>query len=221
MRRFLLSAIVALGMAVSVQAHAILLVVKNNEVVLVFSDNLEPDTRVKEATWNKVGTPKLNARSGDTVTVIETKVGEACRTAALPASTTMIYGTTDYGISTHGEKPKALTFYYKAVTSGTGAAATIGTKAALEIVPHIVDGKTVFQVLAAGKPVKDAEVTVTVPDVEDKETVKTDADGKTTGFTAKGRYAALVRLTVTQAGELNGEKYEEVGTTATLVYDAK
>ena len=57
----------------------------------------------------------------------------------------MIYGTVPYGISTHGDKPKLLTYYPKAVLAGnSGRWATIGASAMLEIVPEVEAGKVRF-----------------------------------------------------------------------------
>ena len=75
--------------------------------------------------------------------------------------------------------------------------------------------------LSKGKPVAKTEVSVMVPEKKETETVTTDDKGLTPAFDAKGRYGVTVRTTEAKAGESKGEKYEEVGNTATLVVTVK
>ncbi len=223
MRRLLLSLAFGLTLVAFAQAHAIFITASGEKVVVVFSDSLEPDTKVKEATWKRVGTPTLSARdTKGKVTEVKTESAEASLKATVPAGTAIVYGTVPYGISTRGDKPKLLTFYSKAVLDGsTGKAATLGNAAVLEIVPEVEAGKVRFLVLAKGKPVAKTEVGVMVPEKNETETVTTDDKGLTPAFDAKGRFGVTVRVTEAKAGELKGEKYDEVGLTATLVFKAK
>jgi len=223
MRRLLLSHAFGLILVAFAQAHAIFITASGEKVVVVFSDSLEPDTKVKEATWKRVGTPTLSARDAKgKVTEVKTESAEASLKATVPAGTAIVYGTVPYGISTRGDKPKLLTFYSKAVLDGsTGKAATLGNAAVLEIVPEVEAGKVRFLVLAKGKPVAKTEVGVMVPEKNETETVTTDDKGLTPAFDAKGRFGVTVRVTEAKAGELKGEKYDEVGLTATLVFTAK
>jgi len=223
MRRLLLSLAFGLILVAFAQAHAIFITASGEKVVVVFSDSLEPDTKVKEATWKRVGTPTLSARDAKgKVTEVKTESAEASLKATVPAGTAIVYGTVPYGISTRGDKPKLLTFYSKAVLDGsTGKAATLGNAAVLEIVPEVEAGKVRFLVLAKGKPVAKTEVGVMVPEKNETETVTTDDKGLTPAFDAKGRFGVTVRVTEAKAGELKGEKYDEVGLTATLVFTAK
>jgi len=223
MRRLLLSLAFGMILVAFAQAHAIFITASGEKVVVVFSDSLEPDTKVKEATWKRVGTPTLSARdTKGKVTEVKTESAEASLKATVPAGTAIVYGTVPYGISTRGDKPKLLTFYSKAVLDGsTGKAATLGNAAVLEIVPEVEAGKVRFLVLAKGKPVAKTEVGVMVPEKNETETVTTDDKGLTPAFDAKGRFGVTVRVTEAKAGELKGEKYDEVGLTATLVFTAK
>ncbi len=223
MRRLLAATAIGLFVAAFASAHALYITVAGEKIVVVFSDNLEPDAKVKEATWKKVGTPTFSARDArGKATEVKTEAGESCLKATVPAGTTMISGTVPYGISTHGDKPKLQTYYPKAVLAGTtGRDATIGASAILEIVPEVEAGKVRFLVLAKGKPVAKAEVSVLVPEKKEIEKATTDDKGLTAAFDAKGRYGVVVRMVEAKAGELKGEKYEEVGAVATLVFDAK
>ncbi len=223
MRRLLGSLAFGLVVAAFAQAHALYITVNGDKIVVVFSDNLEPDAKIKEATWKKVGTPTLFARdTHGKVTEVKTEPVPASLRATVPAGTVMLHGTVPYGISTHGDKPKLQTYYPKAILDGsTGKAATIGSTAALEIVPEVEAGKVRFLVLAAGKPVAKAEVGVMVPEKKETETVTTDDKGMTPAFDAKGRFGVTVRVTEAKAGELKGEKYEETAAVATLVVTVK
>jgi uncharacterized GH25 family protein len=77
-----------------------------------------------------------------------------------------------------------------------------------------------FQVLAEGKPLADAEVTVLVPG-EAKKAVKTDKEGFTETFAPSGRYGVFARYTEMAGGELAGMKFTETRHYATLVVDVK
>ena len=223
MRRSLVSLAVVSILAAFAQAHAIYITATGEKVAVIFSDSLEPDPAVKEATWKKVGTPNLSARdSKGKVSVVKTEVAEASLKATAPAGMALLYGTIPYGVSTRGDKAKLLTFYLKAVLDGsTGKAATLGESAALEIVPEVEAGKVRFLVLAKGKPVAKTEVSVMVPEKKETETVTTDEKGLTPAFDAKGRYGVTVRTTEAKAGDSKGEIYQEIGHTATLVITVK
>ena len=128
MRRSLVSLAAVSILTAFAQAHAIYITTAGEKVVVVFSDSLEPDPAVKEATWKKVGTPELSARdAGGKVTAVKTEAAAASLKATAPAGTALLYGAIPYGVSTRGDKPKLLTFYPKAVLDGsTGKAATLG-----------------------------------------------------------------------------------------------
>ena len=66
----------------------------------------------------------------------------------------------------------------------------------------------------------DAEVTVLLPG-EGKKAAKTDKDGYTPAYDAKGRYGVFARVTEAKAGEHAGKKYDETRFYATLVMDVK
>ena len=223
MRRPLLALAFGLVVAAFASAHALYITTSGDKIVVVFSDSLEPDPEVKDATWKKVGTPTFRVRDiRGTVTEVKTEAAESCLKATVPAGTAMISGTVPYGISTHGAKPKLQTYYPKAVLAGTtGRDATLGATAILEIVPEVEAGKVRFLVLAKGKPVAMAEVSVLVPEKKESEKATTDDKGLTAAFEAKGRYGVVVRMVEAKPGELKGEKYEEVSSVATLVFDVK
>jgi len=213
MMRAMLAGGLAVILVAGVEAHALYIVVEGKEVKVVFSDDLNPDKRVKEDSWKKIGTPKLKSAKGE----VETKKGEACLTAEVAGSEALLYGESVYGISKHGDKPKHLTFLYKYALPGEAKEATLGEKCALEIVPIAADGKVKFLVLAKGKPVAKSELTIIVPGQKDKAKATTDEKGLTVAFEAKGTYGVTARSTEAKGGEFEGEKYEETAYSATLV----
>ena len=75
-----------------------------------------------------------------------------------------------------------------------------------------------FLVASKGKPVAGIEVGVMLPGGK-KEKAKTDDKGLTAAFDAPGRYGAWVRHVEEAGGELDGKKYEQVRSYATLVVD--
>ena len=87
----------------------------------------------------------------------------------------------------------------------------------LELIPVVDDGKLRFKVVAAGKAMAKAEVTVLIPGEEKSKVVVTDDAGLTSTFDKAGAYGAYARIVETKSGELGGKKYEEVRNYATLV----
>jgi uncharacterized GH25 family protein len=213
-----LAAVVATA-AVSVAHFVYVVPAKDGKsVVVVFSDSLDPDENVPV---EKIAGLKLTARTNGKDAAVECKADKHSLTANFPEGTTLAFGTVTYGLLAKGDKPSLLVYHPKAVLGGaTAKAATVGEKAALEVVPVTTDGKTKFRLLAGGKPVADAEGSVLLPDGK-KETLKTDADGHTAAFAGAGQFAVWLRHTEAKAGEIDGKKYDEVKHYATLVVDVK
>lgn len=186
---------------------------------VVFSDSLAPDPDVK---IEKLESTKLFLRddSGKDP-ALEWKKGDACLEVKVPGKgLRTVYGVTEYGVLQKGDaKPFRLVYFPKAIVGGSAAKA-VGDPLKVEIVPATANGKTRFQVLLGGKPVPDAETTVLVPE-KDKQMVKTDREGFTPAYEAKGRYGVYSRVTEAKAGEYAGKKYEESRYYATLVVEVK
>jgi hypothetical protein len=116
-------------------------------------------------------------------------------------------------------KPYLLTYHPKALVGAVPAdKAVIGDKLPVELVPVAETGKVRFKLIAAGKPVPDAEVTVIKPDGS-KVKAKTGPDGRTEAVEGTGRFAAWTRYFEPKTGEHASKKYEEVRHYPTLVVD--
>ncbi len=192
---------------------------KGETAKVIFSDDLNPDTAVN---IEKIANTKLTLRdSGGKESVLESKKGEGFYAVNVPgAGNRVVYGVTDYGVLQKGEgKPFKLTYYPKAILgTATAKESTVGEKLELEVVAMGTPGKTKFQVLAAGKPVPELEVTVMLPDSA-KKAVKTDKEGFTPEFAGSGRFGVIAKRIETKAGEHAGKKFDEARTYATLVCD--
>jgi uncharacterized GH25 family protein len=186
---------------------------------VVFSDDLNPDMNVN---IEKIASTKLTLRDrGGKESALEWKKGDGFYAVNVPGTgTRIVYGVTDYGVLQKGDtKPFKLAYYPKAVVGAAiGKESTVGEKLPLEIVAFRELGKVKFQVLAAGKPVADAEVTVLLPG-SGKKAAKTDKNGFTTEFDGSGRYGATAKVIETKTGDHAGKKYEEIRNYATLVCD--
>ncbi len=232
MRRMLGALAITFLATAVVQAHAIYIVANvgdaTTQITVVFSDDLKPDPRVKEATWKKLEgvTLTVQTRSGKTVSV-KTEKAEACLkstymlTGNMPDDPSLIFTKVDYGVSTKGEKSSRLFFYPKAILGDIPEKSTVGGPLQLELVPKVEGGKVRFQVLAEGKPVKDATVNVMLPKDDQKEKATTDEKGWTQAFEGTGRYGVTVRHVEAKGGVWNGTKYEQTTHVATLVVDVK
>jgi uncharacterized GH25 family protein len=221
MNRILLASVMAILVPALALAHMVYVVPSGEgKLTVVFSDSLEPDLKVA---IDKVAGLKLSARMANGKDMpVEVKKGDHKLTAEVPTDgVKFVQGSVIYGISTKVEKPSILVYHPKAVMAGvTATDATIGEKAALEIVPFTAGGKTRFQLLAKGQPVADAEGTVMMADGK-KEPVKTNKEGFTEGFSGAGRFAAYLKLVEAKPGEHEGKKYDEIRHYATLVVDVK
>jgi uncharacterized GH25 family protein len=185
---------------------------------VVFSDSLDPDTNVN---IEKIGNTKLTLRdAAGKESPLEWKKGDGFYDVNIPGTgDRVVYGITDYGVLQKGDdKPFKLAYYPKAVIGAANAKA-VGAKLPLEVVADGgAGGKVRFQVLAAGKPVADSEVTVLGPG-KTKKDLKTDKDGYTTGLEGAGRYGVHAKHVEVKAGEYAGKKYDEIRSYATLVCD--
>lgn len=220
--QYLLAAAVAALLSSVAAAHFVYVVPAKDgqSVQVVFSDNLDPDENVS---IEKVQSLKLTARTdGGKDEAVTHTVDKHALVASVPAKTNVVFGSVTYGLLTRKDvKPALLIYHPKAIVAACDAkTATVGEKAAIEIVPVTTGGKTAFVVHASGKPVADVELSVMLPD-GNKSKLKTDKDGKTEAVTAAGRYAIWARHTEAKAGEHDGKKYEEIRHYATLVVDVK
>jgi uncharacterized GH25 family protein len=211
--------------AAAAHAHAVYVVpAADGQVTVVFSDDLRPDERIKDATWKKLDKLALTAVTADgTATPVKPEKGEHCLKATVPVGTKVVTGRVEYGVSTKGAKPALVLFYPKAVLGGVPADDAKPT-AGMDIVPTVEAGKVRFRVLNSGKPVAGAKVSVMLPEQKgESETADatTDEQGLTPGFEGAGRFGVTVRHVEDKAGEVGGEKYEQVTHVATLVVDVK
>jgi uncharacterized GH25 family protein len=223
MPRFLLTLLAAALMSAGAFAHFVFIIPHNEgaSVQVVFSDTLEPDENVDIA---KIAGLTLTGRFADGKHApVPCKKGHHCLVAELGlVDPRVVFGSLDYGVIQRGEnKPYLLKYHPKAVLPGTDEKmATLGEKAAVELVPVLTREGLHLKFLAAGRPVPEAEVTVLKPDGT-KEKVLTDKDGRTKPFSKTGRYGAWARYTEAKSGEHHGKKYEEVRHYATLVVETQ
>lgn len=219
MYRMIGAAVVGLFAVATANAHFPFVVPdgKGESAKVVFSDNLEPDTNVNV---EKIANTKLTLRdAAGKESPLEWKKADGFYAVNVPGKgDRVVYGFTDYGVLQKGDdKPFKLAYYPKAVI-GNANAKPIGEKLALEVAAEGASGKVRFQVLAAGKPVAESEVTVMLPDGT-KKAVKTDKDGYTTAFDGVGRYGVYAKHVEVKAGEAGGKKFDEIRSYATLVCD--
>lgn len=220
MRRLLGAAVVALAATAVAHGHALyLLPAAGGTVEVVFSDELAPDSRVKEATWKKIEGLKLTARdAAGKETPVEWAKAEHKLTAKVPAGTASVCGAVDYGVFAKGQGKPMFLRYLPKVQLAAGAS---DTKAPLEVTAVRDGEKTRFRVSAAGKPAAGVELRVMLPEGDKEAEATTDEAGMTAGFAGRGRFGVTARTEAEKAGEVNGQKYEKEVTVATLVVDVK
>jgi uncharacterized GH25 family protein len=190
---------------------------KGASAKVVFSDTLDPDSNVN---IEKLANTKLMVRdAGGKESPVEWKKGEGFYSLAVPNGSRVVYGVTDYGVLQKGDtKPFKLTYYPKAVIGAATAKEAVIGKLPLEVVAIESGKKVKFQVLAAGKPLADSEVTVILPDGAKKSST-TNKEGFTPEYDGAGRYGVYAKQIEAKPGEHAGKKYDEARHYATLVCD--
>ncbi|MBP3960393.1 DUF4198 domain-containing protein [Gemmata sp. G18] len=217
-----LAALLTLGcLAAAGHAHFVFVYVDGAEARIVFGHTAAPDLTSFPTRAEKTILTVRDADGKDIKVAIEKGDGNFFR-AKLPAGkNAVVFGITEAGVTQRGDNPPLLSFYYPKVIVGDPFIKGAEVGGALELVPVRDGDKVRFKVLAGGKPMAGAEVTVGLPGKgEDKdETVKTDKDGLTSAFADKGRYCVAARRSEDKSGELGGKKYTAIRHTATLVFD--
>lgn len=218
--RYLTALAAVIAFAAAARAHFVFVYVDGAEARLVFGHTAAPDPAATPARAEKTALTARDAGGKETKLRTEKGDGNFYR-AKLPEKSLVVFGVTEAGVTQRGDDPPLLSFYYPKVIVGDPFAKGTATGAALELVP-VKDGDGVrFQVLAAGKPVAGVEVTVGLPGADEDKSpvVKTDKDGRTEAFAARGRYCVAARQAENKPGEFGGKRYTAVRHTATLVID--
>ncbi|HEY1186309.1 MAG TPA: DUF4198 domain-containing protein [Gemmata sp.] len=218
--RWLIALAAVVAFTVAARAHFVFVYVDGTEARLVFGHKAEPDPSALATRAEKTALTARSAAGKETKLKTEKGDGNFYR-AKLGEKPAVVYGVTEGGVTQRGDDPPLLSFYYPKVLVGDPFAKGSTVGAALELVPVRDGDKVRFRVLAAGKPVAGAEVTVGLPGggEEKAQVVKTDKDGRTEGFGARGRYCVATRQAEAKPGEFGGKKYTAVRHTATLVFD--
>ena len=218
--RYLTAFLLAAGLTAAADAHFVFVYADGPDAKLVFGHAPAPDPDLFPARAEKTVLTARDAAGKETKLTVEKGAGNFFR-AKLPAGAVVVLGVTEAGVTQRGDAPPVLSWYYPKTIVGDPFAADRAGAKALDVVPVRDGDKVRFRVVADGKAVADAEVTVGRPGAgEDKSpVVKTDKDGLTPGFAERGRYAVAARRVEARAGEFGGKSYTAVRHTATLVCD--
>jgi uncharacterized GH25 family protein len=221
--RYLSALAATVCLATAARAHFVFVYVDGPEARLVFGHTAAPDPATPATRAEKTALTARDATGKATALTVEKGDGNFYR-AKLPAGRpVVVYGTTEAGVTQRGDNPPMLSQYYPKAVLGDPFApgAVVGSAAPLEVVP-VRDGEKVrLRVLAQGKPLADAEVTVGLPGGDEGKApvVKTDKDGLTGGFADRGRYCVAAVRVEDKAGEFGGRQYAKARHTATVVFD--
>lgn len=222
MIRSLFSVAAAALLAAPLLGHFVYVVPqKGNEVIVVFSDSLDPDEAVS---IEKIAAIELIARDEAGVdSAVKATVDKASLKAAVPSGTRLVYGSHTYDVLQKGETPPyRLNYHPKAIlgdafAKGTAVGKTVG-KLPIEVLVVGKPGAVQFQAIAKGKPLSGIEMSIYPPGAGKKK-VTTDAEGLSPAFAETGRFYLWTRAIDPTAGELKGKKYTETKNYATLVVD--
>jgi uncharacterized GH25 family protein len=225
MRRSFGALLVVSAAALAAHGHALYLVpdaADPGQVVVVFGHGLAPE-KVRDGTWKKFAGLKLTTTdAAGKVTELKFTEAKDHLAVVVPPGTRVVSGQVEYGVfAKEGAKPKLIKYYPRAVLGELPADAAAVGSTGLVIVPVKAAGQVRFRVVMAGKPVAGARVEVLLPEKKEHADATTDEGGLTPGFEGVGRFGVTARVEEPKAGEANGQKYEAIAHTATLVVDVK
>jgi N-acetylneuraminic acid mutarotase len=219
MTRIVIAIALMFGAVQPLRAHFLFIVPVPGDPVaqVVFSEDLSNDEDVDIAI---VDSSKLFARDAQGKDAsVELEKRESKRGVKLPPHrTTVLHGTCEAGVMQRGDSPTFLLVYHPKTILGDAfnKQASLGDKAPAELIPAGKAGALQFQLVAGGKPVADSELTVIMPDGQQKK-AKTDANGQTEAFKPIGRYGIWARHFEKASGERDGKKFEQIRHYPTLV----
>lgn len=212
----------ALGMSATATAHFVFVVpdAGHQRAQVLLSETLAPDAEVDV---KLIAGTRLSFRRADgTETALRLDPATHHFGVRLPDSASgVIHGLTDLGVTARpGAPPHLLLYHPKTIVGDPFDQASRLPAAPVELVP--VGTAEAFQllVLARGRALPYAEVTVIGPDGA-QGVVRADADGRTGTFRDGGRYGAWARFWERTPGTQDGKTYEEVRHYATLVFNTR
>lgn len=214
-------ALLSCGMAAQLaRAHFIFVVPDDDgrRARVILSETLEVDENVEPELVDRVALVSRDpaGREADLDLAVENDE-RVVRFAARERGA--IHGVMTHGVMKHGPKPFLVVYHPKAcIGYPFGSSSRIGEGSPAEIVPAGHPGTVRFLLLARGKPVTGAALTVIMPDGT-TEAFVTDDQGLSPAFDAPGRYGAWARHAEHTSGTHGGESYQEIRHYPTLVID--
>jgi len=218
----LLTIVACLLLCTAARAHFIFIVPQpgNDKAKVIMSEDLEPDPEVSIDIIAGARLSLMPAGGKPEPVKLEQKTDGAFLIDLPGKGTRIVFGSAMLGVRQKGDAKAYLLAYYPKTIVGDpfDPAATLGDKAAVELIPVNDKGKLRLKFVAGGKPYAGAEITVMMPDGSVKKPV-TDKDGLTDAYDAKGRFGAWTKAVENKSGELDGKKYQESRSYAMLVID--
>jgi hypothetical protein len=220
MTRWWMALVLVLAVTAAARPHFVFVVPDKGgaKATVVFSDALEADEDVAKFAAMKLTVRDAAGKDAEA----SCKAGADSLAATLPGTgPRVVFGSAAYGVmEKKGAKPFLLVYHPKALVGGVPASKDgLGKDAPAEFVLVEKGGKTRLKLVAKGKPVAGAEVTLLKPD-GGRSKLTTDKEGLTDPVAGTGRFGAWSRYVEAATGEHGGKKYEEVRHYPTLVWEA-
>lgn len=211
MRTPVTAAVLALAVSAALHAHFVFAIPDDSggKIHVIINEELKPSLEVGVGIIAGTKLSLRDAAGAETPLTLTTE--EHTLTGTLPGprtGTRIVHGLTDLGMTSRGSSTPYRLLYYPKTILGSAFDASLGGDVPVELVPHGKAGAVTLELVARGKPLPDAEITVILPDGTQQK-VMTGADGRTGPFKQTGRYGAWARF-----WETSERHY------ATLVFDA-
>jgi len=218
MNRLLAVSLMVVLTSTVAKAHFVFVVpdAAEKEARVFLSENLKPNTEVKAG---MISGTKLQIRDeqGNAQPLEMREDKHVFRVALAGEGNRVVFGQFVLGVYGHGDKPGNLVTYYPKSIVGDpfASSATVSADHPVEIVPVGSAGNLKFMLLSHGKIQPNTQITVILPDGDQKE-IKTDVVGMTPAFKQAGRYGVWGRVTLGDGGEHDGKPYASSRGYATL-----
>ena len=221
MKHVLLSFVLASVASVTASAHFVFVVPAPGTATaqVILSETLAADAQVDVSL---IAGAALSMRdpAGRETPLTLTKGAQAFVVSLQPGASGVVHGLVDLGVMKSGAVSYGLRYHPKTIVGeALGGRPVVVGDTPVELVPSGTPGAVRLQMIALGKPQRDAEITVILPDGAQK-TVKTDAGGRTEILTQRGRFGAWARYWELTPGEQQGKAYDQIRHYATLVFEA-
>lgn len=214
----LICSVLATCSAEVASAHFVWVYVDGEKVKVVFGEDLAPDQAQFLSGLNGMKSYVLREGSFQDLAFTQKTEGDnGWFEADFSPASLAVDVTCEYGLFGRGDKKMLLDYSAKYLRLAAGTTASTSGQLKLDLVPTFTEGKLTISAQFNGSPVSGVEIEVEEVEVE-PESLETNLNGVAT-LSGSARYIIRGKHTLAEAGEFDGQKFEEKRYYCTLVLD--